>query len=558
MTNSDSKIAPLGEHSTQSTVALWVARAVAVLAVLVATGLIASTYGVFSQVTDEGAHIAGGMEWIDRGTYQYDTLHPPLARVASALGPYLAGLRSHGETVMWAEGNAILHSRDQYQRNLTLARLGILPFFWLCCGLVWQLTNKFMGAAWAAVSVFLFTTIPAVLAHSALATTDTPGTAMFFLAVVAWLRWRAETSWKQSIALGIAVGLALLTKISVLPFLVVTLTALLISDWMRSKKLGLRGRAVAVVCVVTLITIWAGYRFSFGPILRPGLQLHQLNRIVGDTGQLHDTTYLYLSEKIKVPAHEFLMGMVDVASMNSHGTRTYFLGRVSEKGRWPYFPVLLATKLPIVILLLAAAGIASAIGRSKGPPQEFIRIVLIGITAPLLVASFSAINLGLRHVLVIMPFVAMLAGVGVLKIWNTLDRPALRWVVAGVLLTANAGSCWSAAPDFLSYFNEPSRKYAANIVVDSDLDWGQDLNRLCGVLARYPAGARVFIAYQGTADLARFALPAWQRLPRGVESKGVVAISVFLLKTYPEDFGWLEKYRPAQRVGYSMLIYDLR
>lgn len=134
----------------------------------------------------------------------------------------------------------------------------------------------------------------------------------------------------------------------------------------------------------------------------------------------------------------------------------------------------------------------------------------------------------------------------------------LRRLAVGALLTANAVSCWSAAPDFLSYFNEPSRRYAADIVVDSDLDWGQDLNRLCAALARYPAGPQIFIAYQRTADLSRFALPTWQPLPKGVESKGVVAISLFLLKTYPKEFGWLEKYQPVQRVGYSMMIYDLR
>jgi hypothetical protein len=183
---------------------------------------------------------------------------------------------------------------------------------------------------------------------------------------------------------------------------------------------------------------------------------------------------------------------------------------------------------------------------------------LIAIAAPLLVATVSTINLGLRHVLAIMPFLAMLAGVGVWKIWNTIRMPGLRWLVAGILLVGNALSCWSAAPDFLAYFNEPSRTHAADIVVDSDLDWGQDLNRLCAALARYPAGAQVFIAYQGTADLSRFALPAWQPLPKGAEVKGVVAISLFQLKTYPEDFGWLEKYHPAQPVGYSMLIYDLR
>jgi len=558
MKNSHFKIAPSGKHRAASSVGIWVARAAAVLAALVSTGLIASTYGVLSQVTDEGPHIACGMEWLDRWTYKYETLHPPLARVAVALGPYLARLRSHGEASMWTEGNAILHSRDQYQRNLTLARLGILPFFWLCCGLVWHLTNRFMGAAWAAVSVFLFSTIPAVLAHAALATTDMAVTAMFLLTVVAWLHWRVQPGWKQSLAFGMAVGLALLAKFSMLPFLAVTLTVLEISDWAQSKKLGVRGTAVVSVCLVAFVTIWGGYRFSFGPIFEEGLQLHQLNRFVGDSGQLHDTTYLYLSKKIKVPAHEFLMGMVDIVSMNSHGTRTYFLGSVSERGRWQYFPVLLATKLPIGILILAVGGILAAFGRGKGKPQEFIRLVLIGIGCPLLVASLSTINLGLRHVLAIMPFLAMLAGMGACKMWNAASLAGLRRLAVGALLTANAVSCWSAAPDFLSYFNEPSRRYAADIVVDSDLDWGQDLNRLCAALARYPAGPQIFIAYQRTADLSRFALPTWQPLPKGVESKGVVAISLFLLKTYPKEFGWLEKYQPVQRVGYSMMIYDLR
>ena len=61
------------------------------LSVLIATLLIVATYPVFSQTYDEGQHIAAGMEWLDRGTYSYETLTPPLARVAMALGPYLPG-----------------------------------------------------------------------------------------------------------------------------------------------------------------------------------------------------------------------------------------------------------------------------------------------------------------------------------------------------------------------------------------------------------------------------------------------------------------------------------
>ena len=88
---------------------------------------IVSTYHVFSQTWDEPAHLATGMEWLERGTYTWEPLHPPLARVAVALGPYLSGLKLTGQQNMWDQGNAILLAHDRYLHNLTLARLGVLP-----------------------------------------------------------------------------------------------------------------------------------------------------------------------------------------------------------------------------------------------------------------------------------------------------------------------------------------------------------------------------------------------------------------------------------------------
>ena len=65
----------------------------------------------------------------------WEPQHPPLARVATALLPYLIGLRSANTPhdrrfAMSVDGAAILYSGGHYDRNLALARLGILPFFW--------------------------------------------------------------------------------------------------------------------------------------------------------------------------------------------------------------------------------------------------------------------------------------------------------------------------------------------------------------------------------------------------------------------------------------------
>jgi hypothetical protein len=90
---------------------------------------IAATYDDLSETLDEVAHIGAGMEWLETGRYTFELQHPPLARVASAVGPYLLGIRVHDAPNMWVAGRRTLYADGRYLRNLTAARLGILPFF---------------------------------------------------------------------------------------------------------------------------------------------------------------------------------------------------------------------------------------------------------------------------------------------------------------------------------------------------------------------------------------------------------------------------------------------
>src|SRR5271166_6628873 len=107
--------------------------AIAISLVLLATARIAATYTVFNHTYDEPAHIACGMEWLDKGSYTLETQHPPLSRIFSALGPFLAGERNQGRPTIYNEGAAILYHNGKYERTLMLARIGTLPFFWLAC-----------------------------------------------------------------------------------------------------------------------------------------------------------------------------------------------------------------------------------------------------------------------------------------------------------------------------------------------------------------------------------------------------------------------------------------
>jgi hypothetical protein len=78
----------------------------------------------------------------------------------------------------------------------------------------------------------------------------------------------------------------------------------------------------------------------------------------------------------------------------------------------------------------------------------------------------------------------------------------VRWLIVGCLALSAAEAIW-IWPDYLAYFNllagGPSNGYRH--LVDSSLDWGQDLKELRRWLDAHPAddGQRVYLSYFGTA-----------------------------------------------------------
>jgi hypothetical protein len=212
--------------STSRSLAIFVERraiSIAIALILVASARIALTYTVFNHTSDEPNHIACGMEWLQNGTYTFETQHPPLARVAVALGPYLLGARlrsnpQHDSLEVPIEGMQVLSRDNQYDLTLALARLGILPFFWIACGVVFYWARRDYGALTAVVAVFFFTFTPPILAHAGLATTDMPLTAFLGAAFGSALVWIEQPTFFSAGIFGLCSGLAVLSKFSSLPF----------------------------------------------------------------------------------------------------------------------------------------------------------------------------------------------------------------------------------------------------------------------------------------------------------------------------------------------------
>jgi hypothetical protein len=520
----------------------------AVLAVFSATLLIVATYRVFSQTCDEGHHIAAGMEWLDNGTYAYDTMTAPLSCIAMALGPYLAGTRSQGNASVWDEGNALLEYEGHYQRTLTLARLGILPFFWLACFVMWRFFSRNYGQWHAALAVLLFVFCPPVLANASLATTDMAVTTMFLLALVCFWRFLQQPKPSSAALAGVAMGLAILCKFSALPYLGISCTALYLYCLIE-KRLVPSWRYIGIGGLTVALTIWAGYRFSVGPILNAGklspLETEHLRRLPDMIAKA-----LFFRG---VPASEFFRGLTRVYGLEGW-ENGYLFGKTYHGGRWCFFPVAIAVKTPIPLLLLAAIGAVLALIR---PRLRNAVLPLVGIAGPLFVAMLSPANIGMRYVLVIYPFLALLGGYALVRLWQisgSRNKVFAYRGIAIILVIWNIATCVRATPDFIPYFNELAAPYGSRILIDSDFDWGQDLNRLSSVLQQQHIDS-VWIAYEGTADLNRRGLPHWQPLLPNQKPSGWIAISEFIIKTLPDSFGWLEKYKPERIVGKTIRLY---
>src|SRR5262249_5220444 len=137
-------------------------------------------------------------------------------------------------TSMLYEGLAILDSRHNYDLALSLSRLGMLPFFWVACGVVYWWSRR-MGGASAVIAVLLFSFLPPVLAHAGLATTDMALTACTGLTSLGGLLWPESPTLKSPAIFGSAAALATLSKFSFLVFFPAAAAVALAWYWWRAR-----------------------------------------------------------------------------------------------------------------------------------------------------------------------------------------------------------------------------------------------------------------------------------------------------------------------------------
>ncbi|HEY1760138.1 MAG TPA: glycosyltransferase family 39 protein [Bryobacteraceae bacterium] len=551
----------------------WFWGLIAVVAGVLATVQILSIRQE-AQTWDEGFEIVGAYQYVITGEYRASLENPPLERILAGipllfLRPDLKGAALGARNTAASDVDAgvefLYHNRIPADTILFAARLPMIGMtLGLLCVLAAWCRRRF-GAVVGIVAALLFSLDPTVIAHGRYVKNDMTVTATAFVAVIAWewflsTRRRAALIWS-----GVALGLALGSKDSAVFLLPVFLVLYVLQEWRTFSFLrALRSVAIAGgLAGAVVVILYAPYAGALLPHGRssPGEPL----RDSVDHATAFGRGLAWLGSRLGWRGHPYLTGLTQFAAHGGGTHPAYLWGDRGSSGWWYYFPFAFAVKTPAAILAALALLFAMAVAWLRWKQIRDAPLAWFAMMVPIIFyGAFSAaghVDIGLRHLLPVYPFFHALLAAGLLT-------PRWRWKAPAmvIILIATAVESLAAYPYYTAFFNVlvGGSKNGPKYLVDSNIDWGQDLKRL-GRFSAEHGSPTICTMYFGTA-------PDWYYVPRAGNFPTIVelrkgadldcefaAVSVTPLEGVyvpEEQFAWLRDVPPLKRLGYSIYVWD--
>jgi hypothetical protein len=565
----------------------------AISLLIFATVFITLTVGSYTRESatwDEPQHVVTGYSALRFHDYRTDPEHPPFIRMWAAL-PLLVlddvkidlqGI-DQVDPVTWAGGGQFFFCHETlyvennadhllYQARFMIVLLGVLLGALLFC---W--TRELLGF-WPAVIVLgLYTIEPNLLAHARLVTTDFGVTCFIFGTLYfLWRTTRRLTAANLGGLLGFFV-LAQVSKFSALLLGPIVLALLLVRVCQKAPWPTSLGQRVAValglivtLAFVTWVAIWTVYDFRYLPSDAPTWRwsFHRDPGILQRAPLLTKAVAWADDNRLLPNAYTegFLLGQVKAQQRSG-----FLAGSYSLNGWWYFFPLAFLIKTPISLILLLLAGLALCAVRWRRFLDHSIYALLPLLTF-LTTAMMMKLNIGVRHILPIQPFVLLLAGTAIAELYAPQRKP-FRLLLGAICLMAIAEFAL-ICPHYLAFFNQfiGGPRNGHKYLVDSNLDWGQDLKGLKGWMDQHEV-QHINLSYFGTADPAYYKIDCTylpggpfftDRLVKAPDLPGYVAVSVTNLRgVYFTESARLIYYKlllaePVAIIGYSIYIYRVQ
>ena len=426
------------------------------------------------------------------------------------------------------------------------------------------------GTAAGGVALAFAALDPNLIAHSGVVHTDLAVTLFLILSLGPLARIPDAADRLAPVALGILWGLAFLSKYSAPLLVLVTLPLMFVggpgnprvflrkeeepsADPSQSWWASLRGngahsahRVARVGVRLLLSTFIAALVVLFGFFLAYRNQTPSdrealaRNRLLAKGHSAAAANFAVAAGRVSPPLGNVATGALSVALQNRVGAGpSYFMGRVAEGASPWYFPVAFLVKVSLGLLAGAALGAFS-------PGVHRFGLVVSGTLAAFFVLSAgSAYNIGVRHLLFAFPLLAILAA-GAMPAERL---PKGRALLLVALLLVEAIEVLAVHPDELAFFNAAAggSRGGRRFLVDSNLDWGQDLARLAAAAPAYSSSPLPAVVFGG--DLPR-RYPTLRPLAPGDEDRpgAVIAIGETPLALGPELLASKGAPRDAERL----------
>lgn len=547
-----------------------------------------------SATYDEPLHVATGWANLWRGDFRLSPDVPPLWEywIALPLGrnalnfdatPIDQTLDHRAIAAMYttppANGIALVE-RSRWMSLPVAMALAILVAVW---------AGQLAGGAAAVAAMFVFVFDPNWLGHAALAKNDVAFALTYFAAAYAAWRVGRRGSWRSCAMVVILPAICLGTKLSGLivgPVLAITLIvrALTAESWtigthhLRTRPAKFAGAAliIAAAALTAYVGLWAQYRFRFDPApagiqIDMDLMLRNLRDAeVRSRYQVDQPTPRQLAawkpgvltatvlwaERHHLVPQAWAAGYI-YTNTAAPEHLSYLMGQLYSDGRWSYFPLAWQFKEPLAMIAAAAIALIVACRFCRWGWSAYALVIPAAIY--LFMALCGNLNIGLRHLFPVFPFIDIGIALAAARLWATGRFPARGLVV--ILGVGLAAETLAAYPDFIAFFNIAcgGERGGPLLLGDSNLDWGQDLPLLADWQRQHPA-VPLYLDYFGTCDPAAYGI-RYINVPGGYTygpppqlpaAPGVAAISVSKLQRLfvaDPDLDFATPFEQAKPIG---------
>jgi hypothetical protein len=508
---------------------------------LIAAGILCLYWWMATSVSDrqcttgdEIAHLTAGYSYWTTDDYRLQPENGNLPQRWAALPLLHRGLRfptldqnAWRISDVWDLGFQWFYDCGNDLESMLRAGRRMIALFGVATGaLVFLWARRLHGDKGGLLAAALFAFCPTMLANGALVTSDMTASCMFLATVTAFWAMAHRLTLGRLLLFGAALGLLCVSKFSaplVAPMCAVLFVVrvagrdTLESGWpLRSPVAGRIRVALSIVgatlaaCALAVTIIWASYGFRYAMFRQ--FEPNRIRSLVG-WDVLEDRGGPIVPALRFVRAHELLPESYVYGFAHTYRFSRYrkaFLnGEYRSTGWVQFFPYTTAVKTPLALFGLIALGGIGALSRRRSAPEWRSRMYdwspLLSLFAVYWAFSLtSGLNIGHRHIIPVYPVLfVMAAGAAA---WVGGPR---RW--AGACVAALAA--WFAAesvwirPHYLAYFNEiVGPRDAWRHVVDSSLDWGQDLPSLKRWLDLNPPDGPLLISYFGSGDIGHYGI----------------------------------------------------